>query len=345
MGRVSRYKKTKSFDKKHHGGEYMWGSVELSKKKKRSKTAEKLLAKKLKRKQRDSTDDGFNLPVGRDDFDLKDMFVRKEKKLRLDDGLKSLSNTPTVSVVPTSTPKAVVTTNKVNVGGKTVSVTIPEDEAAEKRAVRSLNIDLKTGQSKAGKKSSIEARRPGESMTAFRQRMKVEVKKALGENIKQTKANSSTSHSKEDVDENGEEKMTRSQKKKEYLNMKKKAKKAKKSGVSSGYDSDDDFDTKRNENDDGTSQERFLTGEQAAAQISFLEQAERPPIFQHLPRGAQNKSKLKMKGIDGKKDSKSSQIDEEKIKEEQNSMEVMRRKVQAQYALLRAKRQSQRYGL
>jgi hypothetical protein len=341
MGRVSRYKKTKSFDKQHRGGEYVWGTTELSSKKKRSKTAEKLLAKKLKRKQRDQTDGGFNLPVEKDDFDLKDMVVRKEKRSRLDDCLKSQSTTSVVSVAPSLKPKAVVTTNKVNIGGKTVSVTIPEDEVAEKRTARSLNIDLKTGQSKAEKKSSIEARRPGESMTAFRQRMKVEVKKALGENIKQTKRNSN-SVSEEKVDENGEEKKTRSQKKKEFLNMKKKAKKSKKAGVKGGYESDDYFNEKIMVDNNDTIKEGFLTGEQAAAQISFLEQADRPPIFEQLPRGAQNKSKLKMKGSEGEKSVTSSKIDEEKIKAEQSAMEIMRRKVQNQYALLRAKRQSQR---
>lgn len=340
MGRVSRYKKTKSFDKQHRGGEYVWGTTELSTKKKRSKTAEKLLAKKLKRKQRDQTD-GFNLPVEKDDFDLRDMVVRKEKRSRLDDALKSQSTTPVVSVAPSLKPKAVVTTNKVNIGGKTVSVTIPEDEVAEKRTARSLNIDLKTGQSKAEKKSSIEARRPGESMTAFKQRMKVEVKKALGENIKQTKGNSS-SISEDKVDENGEEKKTRSQRKKEFLNMKKKAKKAKKAGVTGGYESDDYFNEKIMDNNDDSTKGGFLTGEQAAAQISFLEQADRPPIFEQLPRGAQNKSKLKMKGTEGEKGSKISKIDEEKIKAEQSAMDIMRRKVQNQYALLRAKRQSQR---
>lgn len=340
MGRVSRYKKTKSFDKQHRGGEYIWGTTDLSSKKKRSKTAEKLLAKKLKRKQRDQSAGGFNLPVGKDDFDLKDMVIRKEKRARLDDALKSQSTSPMVSVAPSSKPKAVVTTNKVHIGGKTVSVTIPEDEAAEKRMARSLKIDLK-GQSKS--ESKIEARRPGESMTAFRQRMKVEVKKALGENIKQTKG-TATSGAVDLLGENGEEKMTRSQKKKEFLNMKKKAKKAKKAGVSRGYESDDYFDVKRKDDSDDDRKDAFLTGEQAAAQISFLEQADRPPIFEQLPRGAQNKSKLKMKGIENEKAFKTSTIDEEKIKAEQSAMEIMRRKVQNQYALLRAKRQSQRSG-
>ena len=53
-----------------------------------------------------------------------------------------------------------------------------------------------------------------------------------------------------------------------------------------------------NGNDNGNGNDGFITVEQAAAHtsISFLEQAEQPPIFQQLPRGGQNKLKMKMRG-------------------------------------------------
>lgn len=344
MGRVSRYKKTKAFDKHHRGGEYVWGTTDLSKQKKRSKTATKLLEKKLKRKQEIHNNGGFNTPVEKDDFDLKDMIVKKTKRARLDEILKSESVSSLPSVAPSLKPKAVVTANKVNVAGKTVSVSIPEDDTAEKRAVRSLNIDLKTGQTKAERKSTVENRRPGESMTAFRQRMKITVKKALSDNLNKAKLSSSVT--KDESDTNVEEKLSRSQKKKEYLKMKKKAKKAKSQGNASGYDSDNYAPLYNNGNhNDNNDKPRLLTGEEAAAQISFLEQADRPPIFNYLPRGAQKKSKLHMNGADSEADFKKAAMNDEQIKAEQNSFEVMRRKVQAQYALLRAKRQSQKNNL
>ena len=99
MGRVSKYKKIKAFDRLHSGGEYVWGSADLrSNKKKRSKTAEKLHQKKLKRKRNKNfnannegnffDNEGFDLPPqGEDEFNLSDLRVKKDKKRRLDDGL------------------------------------------------------------------------------------------------------------------------------------------------------------------------------------------------------------------------------------------------------------------
>ena len=88
MGRVAKYKKVKAFDRKHSGGEYVWGENDgRPKKKKRSKTAEKLKQIKLKRR-RDGDIDPFNCGVGgydlppqeKDDFDLSDMKVKRVKK-------------------------------------------------------------------------------------------------------------------------------------------------------------------------------------------------------------------------------------------------------------------------
>jgi hypothetical protein len=78
----------------------------------------------------------------------------------------------------------------------------------------------------------------------------------------------------------------------------------------------------------------FITGEAAVARLSFLDQVEQPPVFTQLPRGASKKpnGKLKCKEFESK-----SKLQ----KEEQNSMEAMRRKVQAQYAILKQKRRPQ----
>ena len=83
----------------------------------------------------------------------------------------------------------------------------------------------------------------------------------------------------------------------------------------------------------------LITGEAAVARLSFLDQVEQPPVFAQLPRGASKKpnGKLKCKEFE----SKSKLQKEESIRAEQNSMEAMRRKVQAQYAILKQKRRAQ----
>ena len=77
----------------------------------------------------------------------------------------------------------------------------------------------------------------------------------------------------------------------------------------------------------------LITGEAAVARASFLDQVEQPPVFAQLPRGASKKTheKLKCKQFEAK----SKEQKEESIKAEQNAMEAMRKKVQAQYSILR----------
>ena len=133
--------------------------------------------------------------------------------------------------------------------------------------------------------------------------------------------------------EEDEDGNTRAQRKKEYLKNKKQKKK-KSAAPTYDSDSDDDFPS-RSKQTDG-----FITGEEAAAQIaarvSYSEFAEAPPTFKQLPRGAKNKLKLRQRGV--KTDDKGVKMDESKIKAEQNAMEIMRKKVIASYALLKAKR-------
>jgi hypothetical protein len=66
--------------------------------------------------------------------------------------------------------------------------------------------------------------------------------------------------------------------------------------------------------------EEALERRARATQVKFGEQAERPPVFHHLPRGAPNKnSKMKSSSDDA-------------------ALEALRNKAQAQYALIKAKR-------
>lgn len=65
--------------------------------------------------------------------------------------------------------------------------------------------------------------------------------------------------------------------------------------------------------------------------VHFTEQAERPPMFKQLPRGAKPKETKVTKG--GKPG-----MTEAQIKAESNAMELIRRRAQAQYASIKAKR-------
>lgn len=313
MGRVAKYKKTKSSLKEYKGGEYVWGTQTISKSKKRSQTAEKHLKKKLKR--RDTENDGFNLPGGKDEFDLSDFVVKKQKLKKPGEELA----TPPMQQVTVAPSHGFSTkiTNKVKIGGKLVSCSIPQNERDEKKLARSLNIDTKTGKStnKAKKEASIEGRRQGESMNAFHKRLKLETQMALADDFNRKK--------RKEVSEDSDT-ITKSQRRKEYM----KKKKLKKNAPIHISHKEENLPAREE------SEDNFITGEQAAKQISFLEQAERPPIFNQLPRGAKSKSKLKMKGVD----SNGNKMDKVKIKAEQDAMEAMKRKVQAQYAILKAKR-------
>lgn len=66
--------------------------------------------------------------------------------------------------------------------------------------------------------------------------------------------------------------------------------------------------------------EALLERRARATQVKFGEQAERPPVFHQLPRGAPNKNNRKVKSSDDA------------------ALEALRNKAQAQYALIKAKR-------
>jgi hypothetical protein len=110
------------------------------------------------------------------------------------------------------------------------------------------------------------------------------------------------------------------QRKKEFLNNKKKLK------AKSQQGSVEDYGCR---GDESLEPDGFVTGEQAVARVMLGDQVERPPVFHQLPRGATLKAKMTTKSSKNKNAS---------IAAEQQAMENMRRKVQAQYALMKAKR-------
>jgi hypothetical protein len=169
----------------------------------------------------------------------------------------------------------------------------------EKRANRILKIHPDRPSHKDVPKVE---RFPGESRKAFERRIKSETRQLIKN---------------EKLQQRNPEKR---QRKKEFLNKKKKlkGKSLQDSVEDDGYRGEEIFES------DG-----FVTGEHAVARVALGDQVERPPVFHQLPRGAIVKAKTTTQSSKNKNAS---------IVAEQQAIENMRRKVQAQYALVQAKR-------
>merc|ERR1712174_89224 len=68
--------------------------------------------------------------------------------------------------------------------------------------------------------------------------------------------------------------------------------------------------------------------------VRFGEQAERPPTFRQIPRGAKKTSKATTQSS---KSAKGESMSEHQIEAEKNAMELMRRRVQAQYKAIKSR--------
>lgn len=284
MGRVARYKKIKAFDpfSSQNKGKSLnldnvgvWGLGESGRKpKKRSKTAQKLRARRNKDPR---GEDGFDVPPEGDDFDMADIVgsVKKQKAPR------------NVETLETSTPLTRTTTAVPQKPGDQVTT-----DTSDRDAERILRLDKQVEP-----KKEPTGRMEGESKNAFRKRVRAETRQIIQR--ERTTSNNPLKR----------------QKKKEFLNSKKRGKR----GVDSNEGPDDDdrdwSDTKSSVDDP----------------VRFGEQAERPPTFNQLPRGATAK---KQKTSDGK----GRIMAPEEVESEQKAMELIRKKVQAQYAEIRRKR-------
>lgn len=283
----------------------IWGLGNDGRKaKKRSRKSELLRAnKKPRRHERSSAADnekGFDLPPGRDEFDMKDL-VGSVKKQKVVDPLKDDAKGGG------SKDQELFAVDRVVVNGNVA--TIPKTDRDEKKAARILNVRDQVKKEDAKKAAKNHARMEGESKNAYSKRTKVETRQI----IKQTTET-----------KNPEKK----QKKKEFLSNKKNKKKSSSSFITMRGEVDD---TRRDTQENDT----FITGERAIAmtdQVRFGEQAERPPTFRQLPRGA------KKKETTSKEKAATKGMTEEAVKAENKSMEMMRRKIQAQYAALKVKR-------
>ena len=319
MGRVSKYKKIKSCDPYSKASRKnginletvgVWGLGDDGRRqKKRSKTAQKLKAQKKKSKHRKNDDGLFDLPCDKDEFDMNDLMgsVKKQPLPQQDLGL-SLASMKEASYDHT-------TTSTGNVAS------IPKTLEDETRVAKLLNLDQQV--EKKDDKSHMQ-RQAGESRNQYNKRTKAETRQI----IQKTSV--------------GKRKTAKLEKKKEFLKQKKLKKKGKLSSRAGRYDQDEDdgydSDAPLHKNESSSSA-GLVTGERAVAMAAamhdeplFGEQAERPPIFLQLPRGAQKSFKST------NKPTKSSNMSKEQIDAEASAMALMRRKVQAQYAAIRAKR-------
>jgi hypothetical protein len=311
MGRVSRYKKIKAFDpySKQNGGRVnldnvgVWGmGADGRKTKKKSKTVQKIKAQKhlLIRKEKQD-------PNSRE----YDAPPQDKDDFDLADLMGTLKKEKPVVLAEEPIPV------RETIAVKSLpSKSLLHIDAHEEHAHKLLKLDAQVEPKK--KVVEAEGRMEGESKKAYQRRVKTETRQIINR-VK--------------MDEQTPEKRKR---KKDFLDNKKKKKKGKKSAAYVGREDDDSDDESVEGGDD-----KFVTGEQAiaararATKVQFGEQALRPPTFRPtmVPRGAPKKAELKSQSPDKR-------MNEKEITAEAKSMDLMRRKVQAQYRLIKSQRKN-----
>jgi hypothetical protein len=374
MGRVAKYKKIKSFDpySKQNKGSFdaangvIWGLGDNGRKaKKRSRTAERLQQQKKNKKntklQEDNVD-GFDLPPSeKDEFDMTDLMgsVKKEKVQRITEeqeeaDKKKKESTGTSSSSPP--PQKNVTAHNHNPLANFPPSTGHHNDDEQLKVAKLLkldqqllltaNADNNDNKVKATTSKTMD-RMPGESKRAYQKRCRDETRQIIYKTTTTMKKN-----------------VEKLQRKKDFLKQKKKKKKGNKNiGAASvgQYDNDSDDDDDDYRQVASSSNTTFLTGERAVAAMAaaagaapsakkktahdnpvrFGEQAERPPVFRQLPRGAQPK-KISHNNNNNNNNNPGLLSSPEQIitAESTNAMEHLRRKVQAQYARVRAQRKA-----
>ncbi len=360
MGRVARYKKVKKSLSKatpkgaerisiNNNGKDSKGSIDYfdrvgvwglgdsgRKPKKRSLASMKLRAQRNKKMP--NARENFDLVCEEgDDFDLKDLVgsLKKEQQPMEVAAFASTSylsatiessNLPEQPLAADGTTNPPSIKNESSVAIQTTPVTENSSTATSSKELKSIATDDEKLHKKfeaqvVPKKSTIvksEGRMIGESKNAYGKRVKQETRQII------QRANQQA--------HNPEKRL----KKKEFLTMKKKMGTSKKR-KNKFLDTNDDDDAFQMDDDDLNHESgKLLTGEQAVAararatRVQFGEQAERPPNFTQLPRGANDKKKQRK--------SSSNIKTQQDIDAEALAMELIRRKVQAQYAEVKARR-------
>lgn len=331
MGRVSRYKKVKksltsatggkSGTHRGSGGETIWGYTDCGRKpKKRSLTVLKLRARNNKKRKRSSDDDdGFDLEVtGGDDFDLHDLVgsIRKERMPvvdeqppKQDDHSFSITKVPEIAMKEETSKSNIIPKEKHNDHDHVTpsSSSLEAVVVEEAKLLKSLEKQIEPV-AKSGIVTDL-GRKPGESKRAYNKRVKLETRLII-QNTKKSSRNPE-----------------KQQRKKEFMKNKKKLKKKRNNQRADDDDDDDSEDDEYRIPKSGTNS--------IDPPVVFGEQAERPPIFKVLPRGAVPKP-TKKNNHNNSKNSSSKNKQTSNISSEE--MEIMRRKVQAQYSSIKAQR-------
>ena len=372
MGRVARYKKVKKSLSKatpngaerisiNNNGKDSKGSIDYfdrvgvwglgdsgRKPKKRSLASLKLRAQRNKKLPDIKETYDLGCAEG-DDFDMKDLVGSLKKELQPAEVAEFTSTIHTLTSttsslnpaqnLPTDTISSVPSTrNELSTPSQALtftenSSTVISTMESKLIATEDEKLHKKFEAQVVPKKSTIvksDGRMVGESKNAYSKRVKQETRQII------QRANQQA--------HNPEKRL----KKKEFLTLKKKngTSKKRKNKFVNNDDNDDAFqlDDDNDYNNIGKS-DRLLTGEQAVAareratRVQFGEQAERPPNFTQLPRGAidlKNKKKQKM-SLSSSSTSFKTQQD---IDTEAFAMDLIRKKVQAQYAEIKARRRN-----
>ncbi|VEU39029.1 unnamed protein product [Pseudo-nitzschia multistriata] len=340
MGRVAKYKKVKSFDpysKKNRGNVDLsavgvWGLGDNGrKKKKRSLKAQKLHAKKHRNSSKKKgtggfDDDGFDVPPDEEDeFTMADLVGSIKKKSMktneelLGDSSSSLATTTSSFLGASSSvsndktePKNNKTADEsydtiVTSSGNVAN--IPKTDQDEKKIERLLRVEEQMEQKSKLEKQQTQGRMEGESKRAYAKRTRAETREII-------KQSTTTVRNLEKL-----------QKKKEFLKNKKNKKRK---GGAAYYDDEVDYDKRR------STRTAIKANQEPEAPVRFNEQAERPPIFRQIPRGA--KSKKPKTATSMASLSKTKGMTDHQIEGEKDAMELMRRRIQAQYKAIKQKR-------
>jgi hypothetical protein len=270
-----------------------------------------------------------------DDFDMSDLVgsLKREAPPRVVPLLMSSSSASRASLPPQegggSGSNDPVISGSEGRGSANCHNSAVDPEAEEERLVRRLNLDAPRPATNPIVKSA--GRIPGESKNAFRKRAMAETRQI----IKRTR-----------MEQTNPEKKLR---KKEFLNNKKLKKKNGAGNNSHSRESmlqrsiggfgDDDIPVFTGYGSDGSSRER-------ETRVVFGEQVEAPPVFRQRPRGAPDKKKMTMTGFDagssattGSRSCNSKRsMSAEGITSEQKEVELILRKAQAHYSLVKVKR-------
>lgn len=319
MGRTARYSRVKACDpfSKRNGvkGASMdkvgiWGLGDNgAKPKKRSRTAEKLRAEKNERRLRRQKRVNPNAVAvnnnargsgGGDDF-FEDEFDMKDLQGTLS-RQKPKSN-PLFDKHDSSL-LTLKSSKSAAAGDDDGEFKIPKQDVIDRKEIKEASQLLRKDPIAKKKEVTKMGRQESESKRAYNKRVKTETRQII---------------TTQKIREMNPEKK---QRKKDFWKAKKLKKKGGKSGAAggagqAGYDNDD-YDS-----DDGYRQE---PEEQRNV---FQAEPQRPPTFKTLPRGAVSK-----KAVEGKKKMTTDKV----VKQEQKNLERMRMQVQAQYAIIKAKR-------